>query len=45
MIIAALAFGLGASEPLFHGRDLDGWHMDVPELDADPDGPKPSFRA
>ncbi|MBZ0212361.1 MAG: DUF1080 domain-containing protein, partial [Nitrospirae bacterium] len=26
---------------LFNGRDLAGWTMDVPELDAKPDGPKP----
>ncbi len=41
MMIAALALGLPAPEPLFNGRDLGGWHMDVPELDAKPDGPKP----
>lgn len=27
--------------PLFNGRDLSGWHMDVPELDRNPNGPKP----
>lgn len=27
--------------PLFNGRDLDGWHMDVPELDRNPAGAKP----
>ncbi len=26
---------------LFNGRDLSGWHMDVPALDKDPNGPKP----
>lgn len=27
--------------PLFNGKDLTGWHMDVPALDKDPNGPKP----
>lgn len=26
---------------LFNGKDLAGWHMDVPELDKNPDGPRP----
>jgi hypothetical protein len=26
---------------LFNGKDLEGWHMDVPELDKNPDGKKP----
>lgn len=26
---------------LFNGKDLQGWHMDVPALDQDPNGPKP----
>lgn len=26
---------------LFDGKDLAGWHMDVPALDKDPNGPKP----
>ena len=26
---------------LFNGKDLTGWHMDVPALDKDPGGPKP----
>ena len=26
---------------LFNGKDLDGWHADVPALDKDPDGTKP----
>lgn len=26
---------------LFNGKDLTGWHMDVPALDKDPNGPKP----
>ncbi len=32
-----------AAEPrsLFNGKDLSGWHMDVPKLDDDPDGAKP----
>jgi len=27
---------------LFNGKNLDGWHVDVPELDSNPDAP-PSF--
>ncbi len=30
-----------SSRSLFNGRDLGGWHMDIPSLDDDPDGPKP----
>jgi hypothetical protein len=29
------------SKSLFNGKDLSGWHMDVPELDKNPDGKKP----
>jgi hypothetical protein len=37
----------GAEQPtqeprsLFNGKDLTGWHADVPALDKDPDGTKP----
>ena len=27
--------------PLFNGKDLSGWHMDVPDLDQNPEGTKP----
>jgi len=27
--------------PLFNGKDLDGWHMDVPAMDNNPDTLKP----
>lgn len=27
--------------PLFNGKDLGGWHVDCPELDKNPNGPKP----
>lgn len=43
----ALAALLFATTPqpqpvsLFNGRDLSGWHMDVPALDKDPGGAKP----
>jgi hypothetical protein len=30
-----------APRNLFNGKDLAGWHADVPELDKNPDGPKP----
>lgn len=26
---------------LFNGKDLDGWHMDIPMLDTTPDAIKP----
>ena len=29
------------SKSLFNGKDLSGWHMDVPALDDDPEGKKP----
>ena len=29
------------TQSLFNGRDLKGWHMDVPALDNDPNGKKP----
>ncbi len=29
------------AEPLFNGFDLKGWHVDCPELDADPTKPTP----
>jgi len=33
--------GSGKPISLFNGHDLTGWHMDVPALDDNPDGPKP----
>lgn len=30
-----------SSRSLFNGQDLSGWHVDVPELDKNPDGPSP----
>lgn len=30
-----------APKPLFNGKDLGGWHIDCPELDKNPNGPKP----
>lgn len=46
MVLSALTLLLAApipSEafPLFNGKDLAGWHMDVPALDKDPNGKKP----
>lgn len=31
----------GQTVSLFNGTNLDGWHMDVPDLDKNPDGTKP----
>lgn len=42
--LAALLFATAAQQQpvsLFNGRDLGGWHMDVPTLDKDPGGSKP----
>lgn len=38
-----LAIAILAPQPvqLFNGHDLTGWHMDVPALDKNPNGPKP----
>ena len=43
MIVAALTLLLQPAKPvqLFNGKDLSGWHMDVPELDKNPEGTKP----
>lgn len=38
--ILAAAQGAGPVS-LFDGKSLAGWHIDAPELDAKPDGPKP----
>lgn len=40
-LVATLALGTAAvarplSLPLFNGRDLAGWHIDVPAMDKDP---------
>lgn len=40
LLIAALVLGVGPvprqARPLFNGRDLTGWHVDVPALDTTP---------
>lgn len=41
-IVAVLALAIAPKpEALFNGKDLKGWHMDVPALDKDPEGKKP----
>jgi hypothetical protein len=37
----APSFAQHRAVQLFNGTDLTGWHMDVPELDKNPDIPKP----
>ncbi len=37
----AVAVLCTSPQALFNGRDLAGWHMDVPALDKDPNGTKP----
>ncbi len=43
MIVATLVLLLQPAKPiqLFNGKNLSGWHMDVPELDKNPEGAKP----
>lgn len=48
LALAAAAVSAGAasaqsvpSRSLFNGRDLSGWHMDVPELDKNPSARRP----
>lgn len=41
MLCALLMLTLAEPTPLFNGRDLAGWHLDVPALDKDPNGAKP----
>jgi Domain of Unknown Function (DUF1080) len=41
LTISAVSFGQAASRSLFNGEDLNGWHMDVPELDTNPAAIKP----
>jgi hypothetical protein len=48
LLIGSLAIGVAANSiardhtvSLFDGKDLKGWHMDVPALDKDPQGVKP----
>ncbi|HEY0867489.1 MAG TPA: DUF1080 domain-containing protein [Fimbriimonas sp.] len=41
LLVAASFSGYDKPQSLFNGKDLDGWHMDVPELDKNPDAPKP----
>jgi hypothetical protein len=45
MLAAFSLLVLANQEPkplsLFDGKSLAGWHLDVPELDANPDGTKP----
>ena len=40
MLAAALMLTVQTTS-LINGRDLSGWHLDVPALDRDANGPKP----
>ncbi len=40
-MLCALLILAAEPTPLFNGRDLAGWHMDVPALDKNPEGTKP----
>ncbi len=39
--LAAVLLGAVQTQPLFDGRSLKGWHMDVPALDKDPGSARP----
>jgi hypothetical protein len=39
--LASAAGALSATQSLFNGRDLSGWHIDVPAIDKDPATPSP----
>lgn len=39
--IAAAVESAAKAKSLFNGKNLSGWHMDVPALDDDPEGRKP----
>lgn len=44
MTVFSVAVGLALGQgpiSLFNGKDLSGWHMDVPALDKDPEGTRP----
>lgn len=41
LILAASQLAPSKEIALFNGKDLSGWHMDVPELDQNPGGKKP----
>lgn len=40
-VIPILCFGQLKSRSLFNGKDLSGWHIDVPELDTNPKSRNP----
>lgn len=46
LFVVLLGFGLSSStaqrvKPLFNGKDLSGWHLDVPDMDKNPSLPAP----
>lgn len=42
LVLSSVAASAGAGTiPLFNGRDLQGWHIDVPAMDKDPATPSP----
>jgi hypothetical protein len=40
-LVGAATSAAAEARSLFNGKDLAGWHADVPALDDNPDGPKP----
>jgi hypothetical protein len=41
LILLARISGYSQTISLYNGKDLDGWHVDVPEMDNNPDVPNP----
>lgn len=41
LIATLILSSCSSSKSLFNGKDLSGWHIDVPELDKNPDAVKP----
>jgi hypothetical protein len=41
VLIFSLSDGIGQTRSLFNGKDLEGWHVDVPEMDDNPDAINP----
>jgi hypothetical protein len=40
-LFSQLTFGQGKAKSLFNGKDLKGWHTDVPEMDKNPNQKSP----
>ncbi len=41
ILVMTVLFSCNQSQDLFNGKDLSGWHMDVPDMDENPEAPAP----